>query len=145
VEAYALYRLVEIKGYKLMKVRTEKNLDRPCDVKERRRYPRILISLPIDFWMVDESNAGLGMVINASERGLLIQTFNDMPIGKKISIKVSLPKNNGSEIFRVEAEIVLKEMYWLGDWEEYQYGLRFVAISSKDHLKLKLLLWRDIA
>jgi hypothetical protein len=144
VEAYALYRFVKIKGYELMRVRTEENLDRLCDVNERRRYLRILISLPVDFWMVDESNAGPGMVINASEGGLLIQVFNDMPIGKRIGVKVSLPKSNGPEIFRAEAEIVWKDMYWLEDWEEYQYGIRFVEISSKDHLKLKLLLWKDI-
>jgi hypothetical protein len=36
--------------------------------------------------MSDEPNAGTGLVMNAREAGLRIQTFNDLPIRKGIHI-----------------------------------------------------------
>ena len=96
--------------------------------------------MPVDFRMNDEPNAGPGLVINVSEAGLRIQTFNDILIGKRINIKVSIHKSAEFESFRAEAEIIWKDVYLWEDWEEYQYGLKFVEILNEDHLKLKLLL-----
>jgi len=107
---------------------------------EQRRNPRTLISLPVDFRMIDEPNVAPGLVINASEAGLLIQTFNEMSIGKRISIKVLFPKGTEFESFKGESEIIWKDTYWWEDWEAYQYGLKFIKMLSEDHLKLKLLL-----
>jgi hypothetical protein len=87
--------------------------------------------------MSDEPNAGTGLVINASEAGLRIQTFDDPPIRKKIHIKVSLPKGAKFESFRAEAKIIWKGLYLWKDWEEYQRGLTFVEICNEDYLKLK--------
>jgi hypothetical protein len=110
------------------------------DYKEKRRDPRTLIRLPVDFWINGEPNAGLGLVINASEAGLRIQAFNDIPISERISIEVSFPKGTEFKSFRAEAEIIWKDVYLWDGWEEYQYGLKFVAILNEDHLKLRLLL-----
>jgi hypothetical protein len=108
--------------------------------KEKREYPRVLINLPIDFRMTDEPKAGQGMAINASETGLLFQTFGDMPIGKGVNIKISFPKGAESEDFRAEAEIIWKDVYLWDDWEGYQYGLKFVQISNEEYSKLNQLL-----
>jgi len=108
--------------------------------KEKREYPRVLVNLPIDFRMTDEPNAGQGMAINASETGLLFQTFNDMPIGKRMNIKVSFRKGTEFEDLRAEAEIIWKDVYFWDDWEGYQYGLKFVQISNEDYSKLNQLL-----
>ena len=118
----------------------EKKVHKSFNYTEKRTYPRTLISLPVDFRMIDEPNVAPGLVINASEAGLLIQTFNEMSIGKRISIKVLFPKGTEFENFRGEAEIIWKDIYWWEDWEAYQYGLKFIKILSKDNLKLKLLL-----
>ena len=98
--------------------------------------------MPIDFRMSDEPNDGTGLVMNTSESGLRIQTFNDLPIRKRIHIKVSLPKGGKLESFRAEAEIIWKDLYLWDDWEEYQYGLRFVEIFNEDYLTLKRHLCR---
>ncbi len=107
---------------------------------EKREYPRVLINLPIDFRMTGGPNAGQGMAINASETGLLFQTFSDMPIGKRMNIKVSFPKDTEFENLRAEAEIIWKDVYFWDDWEGYQYGLKFVQISNEDYSKLNQLL-----
>jgi hypothetical protein len=81
-----------------------------------------------------------GLVINASETGLLIQTFKDIPIGKKVIIEVLFPKRVKTAKLNAIAEVVWKDMYLWDDWEEYQYGLKFIQISDEDDAKLRQIL-----
>lgn len=115
-------------------------MNKPSDPKEKRKYPRILISMPLNFKMTEDSIQSAGLVINASEAGLLIQTFKDMPIGKRITIEVSSPKRVKPVKFSAMAEIIWKDVYIWDDWESYQYGLKFSQISHEDYLKLKQIL-----
>jgi len=110
------------------------------DPKEKRRYPRVLISMPLNFRMAEDSNQSAGLVINASEVGLLIQTFKDMPIGEKIAIEISFPKGAKPIKFSAITEIIWKDLYIWDDWEAYQYGLKFTQISYEDYLRLKQIL-----
>jgi hypothetical protein len=94
--------------------------------------------------MIHELKAAPGLVLNASEGGLLIQTFKNMSIGTRIDIKVLfkvlLPKGVKSAKFRTVADIIWKDTYWWEDWEGYQYGLKFIQILDEDYRKLKLIL-----
>jgi hypothetical protein len=96
--------------------------------------------MPLNFKMTEDSIQSAGLVINASEAGLLIQTFKDMPIGKRITIEVSSPKRVKPVKFSAMAEIIWKDVYIWDDWESYQYGLKFSQISHEDYLKLKQIL-----
>lgn len=109
--------------------------------KEKRRCQRALIDLSADFRIIDKHNVVPGLVSNVSERGLLIQTFPDMPIGTKITIKVLFSKDFEAANFRGMAEVVWKDSYFWDDWEGYQYGLKFIHMSNEDCLKLTLLLY----
>jgi hypothetical protein len=101
-----------------------------------------LIGLPVDFHGCDKSNAVSELVIHASEVGLCLQTFKDMPLGKKISFKVSFPKGTEFESFRVVAEVVWKDIHFWEDWKGYQYALKFVETLGSHYLKLERLLLR---
>lgn len=107
--------------------------------KEKRRYPRVTLSLPVDFEIMDEPQAR-GIVLDASQMGLLIQSSHNMPIGKKISLKVLFSKNTGPENFRTTAEIVWKEKRRLDDSEAWQYGVKLVEVLDEGHLKLESML-----
>ncbi len=96
--------------------------------------------MPLDFKMTEDLNQSTGLVINASEAGLLIQTFKDMPVGKKLTIEVSSPNRAKPEKFRATTEIIWKDVYMWDDWEAYQYGLKFSQISYEDYLRLKQIL-----
>jgi hypothetical protein len=102
----------------------------------------ILICLPVDFDKSDKPNAYSRLVIHSSAAGFRVQTFNNIPLRKKISMKVSFPKGAEFESFRVEAETVWKDVYFWEGWEEYQYALKFVEILNGHYLKLKRLLRR---
>jgi len=115
-------------------------MDRSSEGREKRRYPRVLIDLPVDFQMSDKPKIVPGLVTNLSKAGLLIQTLIDMPIGTKINIKVLFPKGFGVANFRAVAEIIWKDGCLWEDWEGYQYGLKFIHISNEDCLNLTLVL-----
>ncbi len=106
----------------------------------KRKYPRVLINLPADFWMTDKLKVVPALVRDLGEGGLRIQTFTEMPVGTKINIKVLIPKNLEVVNFRAVAEIVWKDGYLWDDWEGYQYGLKFIHMFNEDCLKIKLVL-----
>jgi hypothetical protein len=115
-------------------------MDRPPEGQEKREFPRIIITLPLDFRTSDEANIVSGIVINMSLGGLLIQSFKDLPVGLRIDIKVLFSQVLGIADFKAEAEIIWKDMdIWEG-WEGYQYGLKFVQISNEEHNKLEEVL-----
>jgi hypothetical protein len=106
-------------------------------MKEKRRHRRILINVPVDFQNVDKANVSPGLVINLSQTGFLIQTFEDMPIGKRINIRVLFPRGFEVANFSAIVEIVWKDICLWEDWEGYQYGLKFIKVLNNDHLKPK--------
>jgi hypothetical protein len=90
--------------------------------------------------MSGEPIVGSTLVINVSEAGPHIQTLNGMSLNKRINIKVSFPKGNEFESFRVEAEIIWKDVYFWEGWGQYQYASKFVEIFHENYLKLRRLL-----
>ncbi len=108
--------------------------------KERRRYPRLLLDLPLEYKVVDAPYAHGGLVVNASEIGLLINSVKNMSVGTKLNIMVLFPKGFELSNFKVEAEIIWKDIHTDGEWEGYQYGLKITNILEEDHKKLKQLL-----
>lgn len=108
--------------------------------QENREFPRIIITLPLDFWMTDGSNIASGIVINMSLGGLLIQSFKDLPVGLRIDVKVLFSQILEMGDFKAVAEIIWKDMdIWEG-WEGYQYGLKFVQPSNEERHKLEKVL-----
>jgi hypothetical protein len=107
---------------------------------ERRRYPRMSLDLPLEYRVMNAPYAHGGLVVNASEVGLLINSIKNIPIGSKLNIAVLFPKGFELTNFEVLAEIIWKDLYWEEDWEGYRYGLKYIKIFEEDCRKLKQLL-----
>jgi hypothetical protein len=118
----------------------EKGMEKLKDPRERRKFPRLLVDLPLEYRVTNAPYAQGGIVVNASEEGLLINSIKNMPVGTKLNIAVLFPKEFQLANFEVVAEIIRKELHWEEDWEGYQYGLRFVKILEEDRQKLKQIL-----
>jgi hypothetical protein len=114
--------------------------------KERRRYPRVIIDLPLEYRDMNDVYSHGGIAVNASKEGLLIESLRDIPLGTELRIAVLYSKGFELANFKVVAKTVWKEPYskgdWKGDryWKGYQYGLEFVQILDEDRWKLDLLL-----
>jgi hypothetical protein len=109
-------------------------------MKERRRSRRRMLGLPIDYRFMNAPNPHGGLVVNASESGLLVQSVKSIPIGSRLKIAVLFPKGFELTVVEVLAEIIWKDLHWEEDWEGYQYGLRFVQVLDHEFGKLKQLL-----
>lgn len=107
---------------------------------DRRRSPRISMDLPLEYRVINAPYAHGGLVVNASEIGLLINSVKNIPIGTKLNIAIIFPKGFELANIEVTAEVIWKDLHWEEDWEGYQYGLKFIQILEEDRKKLKLLL-----
>ncbi|MGQ9647662.1 MAG: PilZ domain-containing protein [Thermodesulfobacteriota bacterium] len=106
--------------------------------REKRRYPRVSMDLPVDYWVKQDTDAHGGIVIDASETGFLIHSVEDIPVGTKLKIAVLFPKEYELANFEVSAEIIRKKMVENGE-VGYQYGIRFTKILEEDYGKLREL------
>ena len=109
-------------------------------MKDRRKSPRKILDLPLEYRVMDAPFAHGGLVVNASELGLLVQSVKNIPIGTKLKIAVLFPKGYELTNFEVLAEIIWKDIHLEEDWEGYQYGLKFTQFSETEYWKLKQLL-----
>jgi hypothetical protein len=108
--------------------------------EDRRRFPRSLMDLPVEYRVINAPFAHGGIVANGSEDGLLVYSVKDMPIGTKLDIVVMFPKGFELTNFEVIAEITRQDLHWKEDWEGYEYGIKFLQIFEEDREKLKQLL-----
>jgi hypothetical protein len=115
-------------------------MERVTSHMERRRYPRMSLDLPLEYRVMNALYAHGGLVVNASEVGLLINSVKNIPIGSKLNIAVIFPKGFELTNFEVLAEIIWKDLHWEEDWEGYRHGLKFIRILDEDRGKLKQLL-----
>lgn len=115
-------------------------MDKPSDFKEKRKQPRVLVNLSVNLRMIGEPYHSPGVISNASETGLLINTLKDMPSGKKVIIEVLSAERGKSANFKALTQIVWKDIGLWDDWEGYLYGLKFIRILDGDYLKLKQIL-----
>jgi hypothetical protein len=115
-------------------------MKRQDDFREKRRFPRLPVDLPLEYRVKDLPHAHGGLVVNASESGLLIYSVKDMPVGLRLNIVVLFPKGFELTNFEVSAEIVWKDLQLHNGSNGYQYGLKIIQMLAEDHWKLKRLL-----
>lgn len=115
-------------------------MDKVVSMKDRRKSQRKMLDLPLEYRVKDATYAHGGLVVNASELGLLVQSVKNINIGTKLNIAVIFPKGYELTNFEVFAEIIWKDLHLEEDWEGYQYGLKFTQFSENEYWKLKQLL-----
>jgi len=96
--------------------------------------------MPFDFRMMEGAQVSSGLVMNASETGLLIHALKDMPIGARLTIDVLFAEGSELATFVAIAEIVWKRAPQEEQWKGYRYGLRFVQILGEDCCNLERIL-----
>ena len=98
------------------------------------------MDLPLEYIVRQATHARGGLVVDASETGLLIYSCEEIPIGTRLKIGVLFPKQCELANFEVLAEIVWKKEDFAREKKGYQYGVKFLQILEEDHQKLKHLL-----
>jgi len=100
------------------------------------------MDLPLEYRMKYDLHARGGIVIDASEKGFLIYSTEDIPIHTKLKIAVLFPKEYELANFEVFVEIIWKKIIVERRGRGYMYGLKVIEILEEDHRRLKKLLGR---
>jgi c-di-GMP-binding flagellar brake protein YcgR len=107
---------------------------------ERRKHPRFSVELPLDYSRVDGKEIYGGIVVNASEGGILVYLPERMEIGTVLKIEILYVQ--GLELATVQAiaKVVWADMATRESLGEYRYGLVFHHIYENDYKRLVALL-----
>ena len=99
-----------------------------------------MLDLPLEYRVLDGPYTHGGLVVNASEVGLLIQSIRNIPVGEKLATVILFPKGFELASLKVLGEVVWKDIHQEDDWEGFHYGLNFIDILEEDRNKLKHVL-----
>lgn len=104
---------------------------------EDRRYPRINIYLPVEYYGIKSCITHTG---NISEGGLLIYFPEETEVGQYVRLKLFFSLGSELNTIKVLAEVVWMDNHLSKDRENYPYGLKFIDLSPEDGAKLRNLL-----
>jgi c-di-GMP-binding flagellar brake protein YcgR len=107
---------------------------------ERRKYPRFVVELPLDYTRAEGTDIVGGIVANASEGGLLVYLPERFDIGTILQIQIFYVKDLEFNMLKATAKVVWSDMAARESWGEYRYGLAFLSISEQEFSKLMMLL-----
>lgn len=107
---------------------------------ERRRYPRFVVELPLDYSRSENKEIYGGIVANASEGGLLVYLPERIDIGTVLSIQIFYVRDLEFKAIQGLAKVVWSDLAARTSWGEHRYGLQFLSIDEKNFNKLITLL-----
>jgi len=107
---------------------------------ERRKHPRFVVELPLDYTRAEVTDIVGGIVANASEGGLLVYLPERLDIGTILQIQIFYVKDLEFNMLKATAKVVWSDMAARESWGEYRYGLTFLSISEQEFSKLMMLL-----
>ena len=107
---------------------------------ERRRHPRFVVELPLDYTRTNDSEILGGIVANASEGCILVYLPERMEMGAILKIEIFYVSGLELDTIEAIAKIVWSDLAAKTSWGEYRYGLQFQSIDEKDFTRLMNLL-----
>jgi len=107
---------------------------------ERRKHPRFVVELPLDYTRTEATDIVGGIVANASEGGLLVYLPERLEMGTILQIQIFYVKDLEFNMLKAIAKVVWSDMAARESWGEYRYGLQFLSIDEQEFSKLMMLL-----
>jgi len=104
--------------------------------RERRKYPRIAVNLPVEYWSMNGSRSSPGHTVDVSIGGLRLSLPQTIEVGQKLGL--SLFFDAGFHFISIETEV---EVVWRdrdsGNGRDHKVAVKFVDISAEDRERLK--------
>ena len=113
------------------------------DHKDRREASQIPPKSPLEYWETEDCSQG-GLVGNLSERGMIIYSIQDIPIGTELPIRVFFYRENSFDQFSVIGRIVSKSLDRQTGSTGFTCVLTFVSPSLEARSKLRVLLQNKV-
>ncbi len=104
----------------------------------RRKHPRFLLNLPLEYSCRDSSITHPGHAENGSEGGLRVYLPGQFKAGENLRVRLFFSLGSELQIIELTTQVVWADSRPEG--EENQYGVKFLDISSKNSQKWKIFL-----
>jgi len=108
--------------------------------KEKRKYPRFHIKLPISYSRAKSEGHHGGIVGNASEGGVLVHLPEKLDTGEVLKIEILFAEGWELKTVRGIAKIVWNDLAGKKKQRVNRNGLQFQLINKRNLQKLKVLL-----
>jgi hypothetical protein len=111
----------------------------PHDTVERRRHPRYMIRLPLDYRRMGAPKMSPGHTISFGEGGLMLSCPGRIEVGEKLELRIYYSSNPSFAIIPAIVRVVWTDL----DPKEvgnYRFGVSFSNISPGDKEALKVFL-----
>ena len=104
---------------------------------ERRRAPRVLVDLEVDY--ASEENYLFAYITDISATGIFVRTVTPEPPGTHLNLRFPAPGLQGNDLIECEGEVIWINPYRPGTPDNLHpgMGIRFVGID--DELRDRLL------
>jgi hypothetical protein len=96
---------------------------------EERKHPRLLLNLPVEYYLAESDIQGTGHTGNASEGGLILYLRKNFRVGDLLKLKLFFSFGAGMNSVEFLSQVMWTEEL---DNNEYRCGLKFVGIAPKD-------------
>ncbi len=107
---------------------------------EKRKHPRLLVELPVDYSRKGKKTDFGGIVKNASEGGILVYLPEKIDVGELLKVEIYFAKGLELETVQGLAKIVWADLAARETWREHRYGLEFHSMPKGTIQKLRSLL-----
>jgi c-di-GMP-binding flagellar brake protein YcgR len=111
--------------------RRTRDLDHP----EVRQYTRVLLHLPVEYYVNNPKIPRLGHTTNLSPGGVMLNIPEKLDIGQSISLAIFVSLGKSVEAIKVSSKVI-----WVAGEEKgggFRSGVKFIDLSANDRNKLE--------
>ena len=111
--------------------RRTRDLDRPED----RQYTRVLLHLPVEYYINNPKIPRLGHTTNLSPGGVMLNIPEKLDIGQSIRLAIFVSLGKTVEAIKVSSQVIGVA----GEDEDggFRSGVKFIDLSANDRNKLE--------
>jgi hypothetical protein len=120
-------------------------MEMPREISEydRRRHPRYLVEMPLDFVDGQDDLASTGLTTNVSERGLMALIGERLEVGSILKVTLYFRSDFSLTSIQTQSQIMWRDDVWKEYLDSYRYGLMFLGAKHSEMKRLKGFLQRS--
>ena len=118
-----------------MRKKNEWRRTRDLDQPEDRQYTRVLLHLPVEYYINNPKIPRLGHTTNLSPGGVMLNIPEKLDIGQSISLAIFVSWGKSVEAIKVSSQVI-----WVAGQEKdggFRSGVKFIDLSANDRNKLE--------
>jgi hypothetical protein len=123
-----------------MGLRYEKEQMKALPRFDRRRHPRYLVEIPLDYTGFDTDAMSTGLTANASEGGVMVFVGERLDVWTVLNVTFFFRLDFSLTSMEAKATVIWRDDVWKEYLDNYRYGLRFLEAEPKELDKLRRLL-----